>query len=165
MLQDNADIHKIDEMRLVQANINKVQDWFSEGMDDMAAILSKFALIKMSGSFMMYSETSMESAVSKRDLVLCYPRSQTLDNELVTMTECDIREFVQFLGFLNDDSTKSAAKFIDTYRQLSQIRERQQAMIYVGFKDDSSTSTMEYALHTLNPNMQLRSGLTNHITS
>merc|ERR1712194_971548 len=46
ILQDNVDILKLDEMRLVQDNITKIQDWFSEGMDDMAAILTKFGFTK-----------------------------------------------------------------------------------------------------------------------
>ena len=150
MLQDNTDILKLDEMRLVQDNILKVQDWFSEGMDDMAAILSKFALIQFSGSFMIHSATSIGSPVPKRSIVLRYSRSQTTDDEFVTMVDDDIKEFVQFLGFMNHDSDatkKSAAMFIDTYSQLCQIMENQQAMIDVGFNDTFSASTMEYAFH------------------
>lgn len=118
----------------------------------MAAILKRFAIIQKYGRFIMDSETSEDSAVPKRTLVLQYSRSQT-DNKQDTMTENDIKEFVQYLGFVNHDSDKStgSAAFSNTYRQLSQVREIQQAMVDVGFScadgDNFCTSKMEYAIH------------------
>ncbi|KAL7555253.1 hypothetical protein ACHAWF_018911 [Thalassiosira exigua] len=154
MLKDNCDILKLDEMRLVQANISKVQDWFSEGMDDTAAVISKFALVQSSGSFIIRSESlesqSSEHPMTKRVIALQYSRSQTSNSEVESMAEDEIQEFVQHLGFVNHatgESTDAAVRFTDSFNELLKIKESQQAMLNVGFKDDFSALTVEYDPH------------------
>ena len=80
------------------------QDWFTEGMDDTAAILSKFAMIQVSGIFKVYAGTLEGSALPKRFLTLKFSRTDTSEDGTTVMAENEIQEFVQYLDFMNHES-------------------------------------------------------------
>ncbi len=135
-------------MRMTQENICKIQDWLSEGMDDIAAIHSKFALIKSSGRIVISSEDSVdEAATPKRALSLCFSRS---DASEVIMDESEVRELIQHLGFTtheSDESRLNVEKFVRVYEQCCQVMASQQMMADVDFGGDEATKRLEFFLN------------------
>lgn len=137
----------ITAMRQVQENICKIQDWLSEGMDDMAAITGKLALIQSSGRIVISSEDSTDEATPpKREMLLHFSRA---DGSNVTMNESDVRELVQYLGFTTHESDESridAERFVRVYEQCGKVMASQQEMADVGFGGSDATKRFELIL-------------------
>lgn len=137
----------IKAMQTIQENICKIQDWLSEGMDDMAAILSKFALIQSSGRIVIGSEDSMDEATPpKREMLLHFSRS---DGSTVIMNESEVRELVQYLGFTtheSDESRMEAERFVRVFEQCGKVMASHQEMADVGFGDNDATKILEFIL-------------------
>jgi hypothetical protein len=106
------------------------QDWFTEGMDDTAAVLGKFVMILKSGSFVLKSE-SLEVTLS-----LQYLRSTESEGNVETMTQDKLVDFVQHLGFANhaSDSSLDSEVFIRMYSDLVKVRDTYQQLIGVGYR-------------------------------
>ena len=144
-------------MRMIQENICKIQDWLSEGMDDIAATHSKFALIQSSGRIVISSEDSVDEATtSKRALSLYFSRS---DASEVIMDESEVRELVQHLGFStyeSDESRMNVEKFVRVYEQCGQVMASQQKMADVGFGGDGATKRLVFNLNEDSEDLVLR---------
>ena len=140
----------ISAMRMIQENICKIQDWLSEGMDEIAATHSKFALILSSGRIVISSEgvdSVDEATTPKRALSLYFSRT---DASEVIMDESEVRELVQHLGFTtheSDESRINVEKFVRVYEQCGQVMASQQMMADVGFGGDKATKRLEYTLN------------------
>ena len=108
-------------------------------------------MIQVSGSFIITSEYSTESTLPKRSLVLRYSRSQSSEDGTVSMAQDEIKDFVQYLGFMknhNDDSsTNHTSNFVDLYRQLSEMIKIQQQVVNVGYSDVLCTANMECPIY------------------
>jgi hypothetical protein len=134
-------------MRLVQENVCKIQDWLSEGMDDMAAILGKFALIQSSGRIIVDDDGSLdEQRGLKRAISLHFSRNDRSD---VVMDEWEIQPLIQYLGFAthnNDESRVNVERFIRIYEQCVNVMKAQQEMAGVGFQCSDATKRLEFVL-------------------
>lgn len=137
----------ISAMRQVQENICKIQDWLSEGMDDMAAITGKLAQIQSSGRIVISSEDSTDEATPpKREMSLHYSRA---DGSNVIMNESEVRELVQYLRFTThecDESRMSAERFVRVYEQCGNVMASQQEMADFGFGVNYATKRLELML-------------------
>jgi hypothetical protein len=149
-LDEKSDIkahQNIAAMRLVQENICKIQDWLSEGMDDMAAKLGTFALIQTSGRIIVSSEESMvEETTPKRAISLHFCRNDGSD---VTMQESEVQELVQYLGFAtheSDESRLNVESFVRVYDQCVRVKASQQAIADVGYGGDDAMKRLEFVL-------------------
>ena len=137
----------ISAMRQVQENICKIQDWLSEGMDDMAAILGKLAQIQSTGRIIISSKDSTDDATPpKREMSLHYSRA---DGSNVIMNESEVRELVQYLRFTThecDESRISAERFVRVYEQCGNVMASQQEMADFGFGVNYATKRLELML-------------------
>ena len=113
----------------------------------MAAMHGKLAMIMKTGIFVIKSKSSDVDAFAEVTLSLQYSRSTQLDDNIETMSEENVKDFVQHIGF--NDSTVDSEVFIGMYRQLSQIRDIQHSLIAVGYSSIHE-KTIEYAIASPN---------------
>lgn len=133
-IQTNIDItkevesgNKFAEITTSQTNILKIQEWFTEGMDDVAGILNKFNAIVESGTFSLYQNDSCKDSPDI-SLSLLY----NVETEEQIMSSKAIDSFITNLGFIqhgNDD----VRSFIDKYHVVSKVSRLILSMIAVGF--------------------------------
>ena len=144
---DHFSHQNITAMKTIQENICKIQDWLSEGMDDMAAIHGKFALIQSSGRVIISSEDSVDEAtLPKRDISLHFSQS---DGSNAIMDASEVRELLQHLGFAtheNDESRMNVESFVRVYEHCCKVKESQQTMADVGYGGNNAMKRFEFIL-------------------
>jgi hypothetical protein len=104
-------------------------------------------MIMKSGSFVLNSTSQDSSEVLKRTLVIQYSRTSQSGENVETMSQENIDNFVQRLGFVVQDGNDSMGyvAFTEMYMQLTLIRNIQQGMMNVGFA--YSDACLEYAIN------------------
>ena len=131
----------LDDLEVVQTNFSSIRDWFTNGMDDMAAIFSTFQHVWDTGEYAI-----QKTGFSSVSLHLNYHSGSRDNFSTVSLTGKVLRDFVQQLGFIQHESILVSGRvrsFIDQHQILDCAANNITAMVQVGYEDASCFSFHE----------------------
>ena len=107
----------LEDFDVVQTNVSRIRSWFTDGIDDMAAILNTFAAVAASGIYQISCNDS---------LWICLRYQPSFGEETVDKSGQELDEFVRQLGFVQHDDQDKAGQikcFIDEHQLVQKIFE------------------------------------------
>jgi hypothetical protein len=116
------------------AAVSQISDWFTDGVDDMAAVFGHFDAV-YSGQYCLRM-----SQVGEPTLTLKY-RSDKERNEKALQGE-DLARFVQHVSLIeheDDEVARRLHRFLEQYQVVSRASENVLEMIKMGFGTDTSS--------------------------
>ena len=132
----------LSDLHVVQQNISSVREWFTTGLDDMAAIFGTFQSVCKTGYYTA-CETSSDPSESGPGSRLClkYQKDRSisaLDTDIASLDGNHLNDFVQKLGFIQHESesvSQGIKQFIDQHQTLARAVDLMAVMIDIGFKN------------------------------
>jgi hypothetical protein len=127
----------LDDFKVVQSNVSSIRDWFTTGMDDIAAIFGIFKQISLTGKYFI------KAANGQGPDMLCLQYRKTDKNvdqnkrtEMEVMEQETLNDFVERLGFIQHESKSLSEKvdcFIGQHRMILGCVELLLQMSNIGF--------------------------------
>jgi len=141
----NASIESIsrNDFEVVQRNVSSIRDWFTSGLDDIAAIFGIFKRISFSGEyFVRMSANGSDSG----KLCLKYNSGDTAGkgnvpttSTFIVMEHDALNDFVERLGFIQHESNSISEKvesFVEQHHAILKSAENFLQMSHVGYSSD-----------------------------
>lgn len=102
------------DIKQVQCNISSIRDWFTNGVDEIAAVYGLFEAVKSTGEYLIMERDEDEGGFN-HELVLRYMMENNGSLELKSMTGKHLSNFIQDVGLIQHDT----GEFIEQYRVLT----------------------------------------------
>ena len=141
----NASIESISlkDFEVVQRNVSSIRDWFTSGLDDIAAIFGTFKRVSFSGEY--YVRTSANGSDPGK-LCLKYNSGDTAGkgnvpttSNFIVMEHDALNDFVERLGFIQHESNSFSDKvesFVEQHHAILKSAENFLQMSHVGYSTD-----------------------------
>jgi hypothetical protein len=117
-------IHKVDTVQIalddlvtMQKNLSSIREWFTNGMDDIAATFGIFKRISDTGEYFLCNASC---GTHLSELCLRYHDTDSASSEKI-MEQISLNEFVEHLGFIqheNESMSKKMESFIEQHHAI-----------------------------------------------
>jgi hypothetical protein len=140
-LQSSSDIKKCShggsssDLNQVQSNLSQIREWFTNGVDDIAAVYGMFEAVSRSGEYSIQAQQD-----EKPMLTLAYQHK----DEKKWLQGKDLVAFVQHVGLIQHEDERIANEvtcFVELYMLLSKAANNFVEMLNLGFNADFGSFT------------------------
>jgi hypothetical protein len=133
-------------IRQVHSKLSEIKDWFSNGVDEVAAAHSVYSAANRSGSYFIDGLDNKETSKSPQvcderyKLTLQFTIDNTESSEVRRLQGDALNQFIQQLGMIQNENSGTSAEmqaFVDQYQLLSSAARNLLTMQSVGYEKTS----------------------------
>lgn len=120
---------------LVHSRLTEIKDWFSNGVDEIAAAHTLFSAVFSSGSYFSIAKSSS----SDYSLSLTFTVETEEAKQVRTLQNDELDLFIQQLGLIQNESSASSRDmeaFVDQYQALARAAQNMLKMFALGYENE-----------------------------